>query len=136
MTHPLLEALNVLRQELPRAKTGFVKRFLPQIEEALAAGHSRRAIWERLRQERADLGYKEFCVYLGRLRRKKRERSVEGPLGRSTPVTQPPNDEPAGHDPFANLRRVEAQRKVFNWRGPQDLEELAYGKKRERKERD
>jgi hypothetical protein len=42
MTHPLLEALNVLRQELPRAKTGFVKRFLPQIEEALAAGHSRR----------------------------------------------------------------------------------------------
>lgn len=68
MTNPLLEALDALRKELPRAKTGFVKRFLPQIEEALAVGHSRKAVWERLRQQRADLGYKEFCVYLGRLR--------------------------------------------------------------------
>ncbi len=69
MTHPLLEALEALRQELPRAKTGFVKRFLPQIEESLAAGHSRKAVWEKLHRERSDLEYKEFCVYLGRLQR-------------------------------------------------------------------
>jgi hypothetical protein len=134
MTHPLLEALNALRQELPRAKTGFVKCFLPQIEEALAVGHSRRVVWERLQQQRSDLGYKEFCVYLGRLRRREGKRSGEARIERSTLITQPPRDAPVGHDPFANLRRVEAQPPVFHWRGSQDLEELVHGKKRGRKD--
>ena len=43
------------------------------------------------------------------------------------------SSEPSRHDPFANLRRVEAERKVFDWRGTQDMEVLVYGKKRERK---
>jgi hypothetical protein len=28
------------------------------------------------------------------------------------------------------LRRAEAERTVFNWRGTQDLDELVYGKKK------
>lgn len=130
MTDPLREALDALLRELPRAKTGFVKRFLPQIEEALAVGHSRKAVWEKLHQERSDLGYKEFCVYLGRLRGRKEKKSGERLARRSTPVPREPTAPSVGHDPFANLRRAEAERTVFNYRGTRDLEELVYGKKR------
>jgi hypothetical protein len=125
MTHPLFEALNALLQELPQAKTGFVKRFLPQIEDALAAGHSRKAVWETLHRERADLGYKEFCVYLGRLRRAKARASG----GAQTERTLSCSEQPPTHDPFANLRRAEAERTVFQWRDTRDLDELVYGKK-------
>jgi hypothetical protein len=128
MTHPLFEALNALLQELPQAKTGFVKRFLPQIEDALAAGHSRKAVWETLHRERADLGYKEFCVYLGRLRKAKRRASGGERTERTVPASC--SELPPTHDPFANLRRAEAERTVFNWRGAQDLDELVYGKKK------
>src|SRR5437660_8796837 len=98
MTHPLFEALNALLQELPQAKTGFVKRFLPQIEDALAAGHSRKAVWETLHRERADLGYKEFCVYLGRLRKAKTRASGGGQTERT--VQAPYSEQPPTHDPF------------------------------------
>jgi Family of unknown function (DUF5338) len=126
MTHPLSEALNALLQELPQAKTGFVKRFLPQIEDALAAGYSRKAVWETLHRERADLGYKEFCVYLGRLRRAKARSSGGGQRERT--VRAPYTQQPPIHDPFANLRRAEAERTTFQWRGTRDLDELVYGK--------
>jgi hypothetical protein len=128
MTHPLSEALNALLHELPQAKTGFVKRFLPQIECALAAGHSRKAVWETLHRERADLGYKEFCVYLGRLRRAKARTSRGGQTERT--VQAPCSEQPPTHDPFANLRRAEAERTAFQWRGTRDLDELVYGKKK------
>jgi hypothetical protein len=127
MTHPLFEALNALLQELPQAKTGFVKRFLPQIEDALAAGHSRKAVWETLNRERADLGYKEFCVYLGRLRKAKTRASGGGQTEQTVPTSC--SEQPPTHDPFANLRRAEAERTAFQWRGARDLDELVYGKK-------
>jgi Family of unknown function (DUF5338) len=75
MPDPLSDALDALSKELPSTKTRWVKRFLPQIEQALAAGHTRKAVWERLHQQRTDLGYKEFCVYLGRLRGSSLEQS-------------------------------------------------------------
>ena len=128
MAHPLLEALEALSRELPQAKTGLVKRCLPQIEEALAAGHSRKAVWETLQRERADLGYKEFCVYLGRLRRAKARARDDGQRKQSVPA--PCSEQSPTHDPFANLRRAEAERTVFNYRGTRDLDELVYGKKR------
>jgi hypothetical protein len=127
MTHPLFEALNTLLQELPQAKTGFVKRFLPQIEDALAAGHSRKAVWETLHRERADLGYKEFGVYLGRFRKAKTRASGGGQRERNVPASC--SEVPPSHDPFANLRRAEAERTAFHWRGTRDLDELVYGKK-------
>ena len=128
MAHPLLEALEALRKELPRAKTGLVKRCLPQIEGALAAGHSRRAVWETLHRERADLGYKEFCVYLGRLRRAKAWAPDDSQRKQSVPA--PCSEQPPTHDPFANLRRAEAERTVLKYRGSRDLDELVYGKKK------
>ena len=128
MAHPLLEALDALRKELPQAKTGLVKRCLPQIEEALAAGHNRKAIWETLRRERADLGYKEFCVYLGRLRRAKARAPDDDQRKQSVPA--PCSEPPQLHDPFANLRRADANRFRFNYPSTPDLDELVYGKKK------
>jgi hypothetical protein len=128
MAHPLLEALDALRKELPQAKTGLVKRCLPQIEEALKAGHSRKAVWETLHHERSDLGYKEFCVYLGRLRRAKARAPEDSQRKQSVPAPCP--EQPPIHDPFANLRRAEAERTVFNYRSTRDLDELVYGKKK------
>src|SRR5579885_2369156 len=128
MPDSLSDALDALCKELPRAKTRWVKRFLPQIEQALAAGHTRKAVWERLHHQRADLGYKEFCVYLGRLRESKAEGSSEYRVER--PKAAAPTRQTPVHDPAANLRRAEADRSVFNWRGTQDLDELVYGKKR------
>jgi hypothetical protein len=132
MPDSLSDALDALCKELPRAKTRWLKRFLPEIEQALAAGHTRKAVWERLRQARPDLGYKEFCVYLGRLRRSRAKGSDCRRMGGTT--TAAPTSQGTAHDPFANLRRVEAERTVFNWRGTQDLDELVYGKKRTDKE--
>jgi len=128
MPDSLSDALDALCKELPRAKTRWVKRFLPQIEQALAAGHTRKAVWERLHQQRTDLGYKEFCVYLGRLRGSRTEGSDECRIERQK--TAAPTSQTPAHDPCANLRRAEAERRVFNWRGTEDLDELVYGKKR------
>lgn len=128
MPDSLSDALDALCKELPRAKTRWVKRFLPQIEQALAVGHTRKAVWERLHQARADLGYKEFCVYLGRLRRSGAKESDDSRIDRRKAATLA--DEPPPYDPFANLRRAEAERSGFNWQGTQDLDELVYGKKR------
>lgn len=128
MPDSLSDALDALSKELPRAKTRWVKRFLPQIEQALAAGHTRKAVWERLHQQRADLGYKEFCVYLARLRGSEAEGADESRIER--PKTEAPTGQTPARDPFANLRCAEAERSVFNWRGTQDLDELVYGKKR------
>jgi len=132
MPDSLSDALDALCKELPCAKTRWVKRFLPQIEQALAAGHTRKAVWEKLHQQRADLGYKEFCVYLGRLRGSKAEGPDESRIQRQE--TAAPSSQPHVHDPCANLRRAEAERAVFNWRGTQDLDELVYGKKKSDKE--
>lgn len=127
MPDSLSDALDALCQELPRAKTRWVKRFLPQIEQALAAGHTRKAVWERLHQQRTDLGYKEFCVYLGRLRGSKAESQVSRIERQKTAASA---SQTPVHDPFENLRPADAERTVVNWRGTQDLDELVYGKKR------
>jgi Family of unknown function (DUF5338) len=132
MSDSLSDALDAVCKQLPRTKTRWVNRFLPQIEEALAAGHTRKAVWKRLHQQRADLGYKEFCVYLGRLRRSRAKGSDECRIERQERAA--PTSPPPTHDPFANLRRAEAERTVFNWRGTRDLDELVYGKKRTDKE--
>jgi hypothetical protein len=131
MPDSLSDALDALCKELPHGKTRWVKRFLPQIEQALAAGHTRKAVWERLRQARADLGYKEFCVYLGRLRGAGAKGSDEYRIER--PKTAAPTSQTRVHDPCANLLRAEVERRVFNWRGTDDLDELVYGKKRTEK---
>jgi hypothetical protein len=118
MPDSLSDALDALCKELPRTKTRWVKFFLPEIEQALAAGHTRKAVWERLHQQRADLGYKEFCVYLGRLRGSRAKGSDECRIERqerAAPTSQTPV-----HDPYANLRRAGAERTVVNWRGSRE----------------
>jgi hypothetical protein len=130
-----IEPLEALRNEVPSTKTGFVRRALPQIEEALAGGHSLKVIWQRFREAGFDIQYKHFCTYVGRVRgeREKREPAPKVETGKSssTTISEPLPMETPRRDPFANLRRVEAERErtVFDYRGTQDLEELVYGTK-------
>ena len=135
----VIEPVEALRKELPSTKTGFIRRALPQIDQALAQGHSLKKVWQRFCDGGLDVEYKHFCTYVGRVRSQ-----TEKPFGSSgrpkqsveKPV-QPEESAPSEtmkHDPFANLRRAEAERTVFNYRGTQDLEELVYGKRKHDKE--
>ena len=54
----------------PTTKSGFVRAMLPAIEEALNAGHTIKAIWDRLRVQTPSLSYKEFCVYIRRIQKR------------------------------------------------------------------
>lgn len=131
----VIEPIQALRKELPSTKTGFVRRALPQIDQAVAEGHSLKKIWQRFREAGFDVEYKHFCTYVTRVRRG-RVRRVTSKIDHSrhlvageTTVAQE-RAEVVKRDPFANLRRVEAERTVFNYRGTQDLEELVYGKRK------
>src|SRR5438552_13383748 len=70
MTEHAKQAIRTITAEVLPTKTGFVRTLIPEIEEALAAGYNLRAIWERIRTQRSDLTYSQFCVYLHRIRKK------------------------------------------------------------------
>jgi hypothetical protein len=130
----VMDPIAALRKEIPRSKTGFIRRALPEIQAALAEGHSLKAIWQRFREAGFDVEYKHFCTYVGRARSERRVRAgSKAESGRSTGRLVSANIEKPGeaikHDPLANLRRVEAKGEVFEYRGTQDLEELVYGAK-------
>ncbi|PYV57149.1 MAG: hypothetical protein DMG98_11105 [Acidobacteria bacterium] len=42
----------------PTNKSGFVRVMLPAIEDALRAGHTRKAVWQQLHEQNPALGYK------------------------------------------------------------------------------
>src|SRR5919205_1752303 len=120
-----------LKKQVPKTRVGFVQHFLPRIEESLASGHSVKDVWEYARERGFHVSYYDFCRYLRHVRarvRKRRGRSSRRPKAQSAenavhPKPSTPAEVPE-HDPFANLRRAEAERTVFNYRGTQDLEEL------------
>ena len=134
---PMIEeaesALRTMSKDLhPTTKSGFVRVMLPAIEDALRAGHTSKAVWQRLHQQNPALGYKEFCVYLGRLRKRAHQptafrREEKAPTVTPTQVSHTSLPE---FDPLANLRRAEANRPGFHYRGTEDLHELVYGTKK------
>jgi len=72
---PMIEeaesALRTMAKNLhPTTKSGLVRVLLPAIEDALKAGHTIKAVWQQLHEHNPALGYKEFCVYLARLRKR------------------------------------------------------------------
>ncbi|HEX9273357.1 MAG TPA: hypothetical protein VGA01_14215, partial [Candidatus Binatia bacterium] len=94
-------------------------------------------IWRRLHDGGFNASYADFCTYLRRVRSQRgrkagvTERAKES--SKTSPATRVDSESVGKHDPFANLRRVEAERPVFNYRGTQDLEELVYGKRKHNK---
>lgn len=125
-------ALRTMARDLhPTTKSGFVRVMLSAIEGALQAGHTRKAVWRQLHEQNPALGYKEFCVYLVRLRKRahrptalRSEEKAATAIPAEVSHTSPPE-----FDPLANLRRAEANRSGFHYRGTEDLHELLYGTK-------
>ena len=132
--------IKALRAEAPTTKTGFIRRALPEIEQALAEGHSLKKVWQRFRDggELLDVQYKHFCIYVGRVRsRQKRIAAAKSEEVGSSGIKlstekEAPTTHVVPHDPLVNWRSVEASRPGFHYRGTEDLEELVYGDKRKR----
>jgi|GraSoiStandDraft_32_1057276.scaffolds.fasta_scaffold1068529_2 hypothetical protein len=128
MTEHAKQAIRTITAEVQLTKTGFVRALIPEIEEALAAGYNLKAIWERIRTQRSDLTYSQFCLYLRRIRKKPvRAAAASGRKGDVDVASNLPD----GFDPLANIRRLEAARPGFHYRGTQDLAILVHGRKRD-----
>lgn len=133
-----IEPIQALRREVPSSKTGFIRGALPEIERALAQGHSLKKVWQRFRDAGLDVQYKHFCIYVARVRSQQRRKGEsEGDrvqVSRTEHITEKDasTTHVVSHDPLVNWRRVEASRPGFHYRGTEDLEELVYGDKRKR----
>src|SRR5260370_4712836 len=102
-------ALRTMARDLrPTTKSGFVRVMLPAIEDALQAGHTRKAVWQRLHQQNPALGYKEFCVYLARLRKQAQKPTALWSAEKAPPATpiQESHSSPPACAPFETLRRA------------------------------
>lgn len=133
-----IKPVEALRSEVPSSKTGFIRGALPEIERALAQGHSLKKVWQRFRDGGLDVQYKHFCIYVARVRNQQK-RKVESEGGRVqvsrtelAAEKEAPTAHVVPHDPLVNWRSVEASRPGFHYRGTEDLEELVYGDKRKR----
>ena len=134
----VIETIETLRRKGPTTKTGFIRRALPQIDQALADGVRLKSIWQSFHEKGLEVSYKHFVTYVSRVRSqekrkgRKAKKTLEDQAAGARKAEVPP--EVAEHDPFANLRRAEAERTVFNYRGTRDLEELVYGKRKHNQE--
>ncbi len=122
-------SLEKLAAEPPTTKTALICSFLPEIELALASGKTRKQVWRRLTDEGLDVSYKTFHTIIRRARKKPRTTAAGG---RKTPTRSNAGDQALVcdplHDPLANLRRVEASRPGFHFRGTENLDVLVYGR--------
>lgn len=122
VTDQIKSAIRALTAETPRSKTGLLRSLLPEIEDALAAGHKLKAVWEKLTANGVQITYTQFCLYL------KRVRSTA--LGhRKKSGSQVKRMDAEEFDPLHNVRRRETARPGFHYRGTEDLSELVYGRK-------
>lgn len=127
--------LEKLTGEPPATKTALISILLPEIETALASGKTRRQIWQRLVEDGFDLSYDTFHSTLWRVQRKPR---ITAATRRKTPRISKGEveevTEEAGHDPLANLRKVEQSRPGFHYRGTENLDVLVHGRRESREQ--
>jgi len=126
MTEAAKHAIRTIKVEVQPTKTGFVKTLIPEIDDALAAGYTLKSIWERIRPERPNLTYSEFCLYVRRARAPS-TRTAAARGRKSDPGGL--SDSSDGCDPLANIRRLENTRPGFQYRGTQDLDVLVHGRR-------
>jgi hypothetical protein len=130
MIEDLRKALAELRREEPTTKAALVREVLPEIEEALAEGYTVKSIWERCRGAGLETSYKHFCTYVNRARRHPRRSAAASGRKTSPNVMESQANDSPGFDSLANIRRLEANRPGFHWRGAEDLDVLVHGKKK------
>jgi hypothetical protein len=127
--------LEKLTGEPPGTKTALISILLPEIETALASGKTRRQIWQRLVEDGFDLSYDTFHSTLWRVQRK--PRTTAAPRRKTPKVSKGEVEElteEAGHDPLANLRKVEQSRPGFHYRGTENLDVLVHGRRESREQ--
>ena len=123
-------SLEKLAAEPPTTKTAMVCALLPEIETALVSGKTLKEVSQRLADEGLDVTYKTFREIIRRVRRKPRTTAA-----RRRETSRRSNADDQGlvcdplHDPLANLRRVEASRPGFHFRGTENLDVLVYGRR-------
>jgi hypothetical protein len=108
---------------------GQVRAAWPHIREALHAGHTLKAVWERLQADGLDIRYNRLSEYIGRIQRRGAHRkttSAPAPpqAGKEKPVSQLLSASRAKDDPAANLRDRLDRSTGFAYRGTGKKEDL------------
>ena len=112
--------LEKLSEEPPTTLTALLNCLLPDIERALRSGKRLNEVWQRLSDDGLDISRETFCRLVRRAR-KKRPTAAPGGLGkdiRPSDSPYPPDREVStleARDPYANLKRLEANRPGFHW---------------------
>ena len=132
-----LAALRAQAQKKPRTKAGQVRQAWPDIRHLLASGHSLKDVWIWLKELGIDIPYTRLSEYVNQLRRAEdtpgdSRTSTATALPTTPPPVAPPVDTGAAqekrtsHDPWANVRRSEANRPGFHYRPavPEDEKDL------------
>src|SRR5947207_3400878 len=121
------QIIHALSCEKPITTSGLVRSLLPEIDAALQAGHTIKAIWEKIHQQETRLSYRVFWLALKRLRAKQ-SKSTAPANGEKGPTQDvlPEKSRTSEFDPLANVKEAEATRQGFYYRGTEDLEELVY----------
>jgi hypothetical protein len=125
------DTLEKLAAEPPTTKTALLGSLLLEIEGALRSGKTHKQIWQRLSDAGLDITCETFCRLIRRARRKPRTSAARGGKSVEVPELHPPQTA-AGmeHDPLANLRKVEASRPGFHFRGTENLDVLVHGRRK------
>jgi len=121
--------IHALSCEKPITRSSLVRSLLPEIDAALQAGHTIKTIWERIHQQETTLSYRVFWLALKRFRAK--ESKSTAPANGEKGTTQsvlPEKSRTSEFDPLANVKRAQATRQGFYYRGTEDLEELVHGR--------
>jgi hypothetical protein len=127
------DALEKLATEPPTTKTALLCSLLSEIEGALRSGKTHKQVWQRLSDSGLDISCETFCRLVRRARKKPRTSASRG--GESVEVPEGHARQTATgveHDPLVNLRRVEASRPGFHYRGTENLDVLVYGRRESR----
>ena len=98
-------------------------------------GKTHKQIWQRLSDAGLDINCETFCRLIRRARKKRRISEARG--GKSVEVPELQARQTATsveHDPLANLRKVEASRPGFHFRGTENLNVLVHGRRESREQ--
>jgi hypothetical protein len=125
---PFLPQLRELLNQRPATKMGQIRAAWPHIREALQAGHTLKAVWERLRADGVDIGYNRLSEYIGRLERRAAGSTTGSvpapPQAEKDPGATPRPVPPTKNDPAANLRERLDRPTGFAYRGTGRKEDL------------
>ena len=110
------------RNDQPSTKAGAVRALWPEIQQALARGHSLKTIRDWLEEEGVSLRYNQLATYVSRIRRQP-SRSLQVPPELDQQSFLRPKDKAAkallwdppqaARDPLANLRARQGQSRTF-----------------------